>query len=200
MPGFLKSVYGMKTEEDIRRLYADWSRSYDREVGEAGYVTPTRVATALRAAGADPEARLLDFGCGTGISGMALAAAGFRAIDGVDLSPEMLDKAADKRIYTNLRVIGATDPVPNGYPAIAAIGVIGPGAAPLGLLDRLVEALAPGALLGFSFNDHALADPAFPARVAALAGAGTVAELFAEHGPHLPAIGIGATVYILQKQ
>ena len=48
---------------------------------------------------------------------------------------------------------------------LGAIGVIGPGAAPLHTLNRLVAALPKTGRLGFSFNDHALSDPAYAAAV-----------------------------------
>ena len=64
-----------------------------RTSSEWGYATPPRVAMALRLAGANVEKGVLDYGCGTGLSGMALAAVGFQVIDGTDISPEMLSQA-----------------------------------------------------------------------------------------------------------
>jgi predicted TPR repeat methyltransferase len=200
MAKFLSKVYGARSPEDVRRLYADWAASYDAEIGEAGYATPARVAAALRAAGADPAAPVLDFGCGTGVSGAALRAAGFATVDGVDLTPEMLALAEAKGLYRRLAVIGPDDAPPAGYATIAAIGVIGPGAAPLAVLPRLVDALPKGGLLGFSFNDHALSEPDYAAAVPALERAGTARTVFEERGDHLPGIGVKSTVYVLEKR
>ena len=76
-------------------------------------------------------------GCGTGLSGAALAEAGFTTIDGSDLSPGMLDKARALGVYRDLWL---PDDLPDRrYDAVAAVGVIGPGAAPLDLFDTCLE-------------------------------------------------------------
>jgi predicted TPR repeat methyltransferase len=200
MAKFLSKVYGAKSPEEVRRLYADWAASYDDEIAEAGYATPARVAAALRAAGAEPTRPVLDFGCGTGISGAALRAAGFEVCDGVDLTPEMLALAEAKGLYRRLTVIGPDEAPPAGYATIAAIGVVGPGAAPLAVLDRLVAALPEGGLLGFSFNDHALSEPAYAGALPALERAGRVRVISEERGDHLPGIDVKSTVYVLEKR
>ena len=85
---------------------------------------------------------------------------------------------------------------PGDYAAIVATGVISLGAAPPEMLGVLLEALAPGGLLAFSFNDPTLASVDYPAALeAALA---TQAELlFREHGPHLSEKVTGSDVIVL---
>ncbi len=199
MPKFLKKVYKVEQPDEVRGLYANWADSYEDEVREAGYATPARVAQALVAAGADTAQPILDFGCGTGLSGAALKQAGFQIIDGVDLTPEMLKVAAAKGLYRNLTPIGPDDAPPPGYTTMAAIGVIGHGAAPLDVLYRLLDALPPGGILGFSFNDHAMGDPAYAQAVPELAQAGQVRVAFEERGDHLPGIDVQSTVYVIEK-
>ncbi|MDU8911558.1 class I SAM-dependent DNA methyltransferase [Aestuariicoccus sp. MJ-SS9] len=196
---FLDKVYAARTAEETRAVYDAWSKSYEAEVAENGYATPGRCAAALHAIMADTNAPILDFGCGTGLSGLALRLAGFTVIDGLDLSPDMLAIARDKGLYRDLSQTQANDPLPRGYAAIAAIGVIGAGAAPLAVLDRIIDALEPGGFTVFSFNDHTLEDPSYQARVEALMADGTVTERFREHGPHLPGRDLNATVYVLEK-
>ncbi|MCR9127490.1 MAG: class I SAM-dependent methyltransferase [Rhodobacteraceae bacterium] len=199
---FLNKAYGPRDAAATRALYDDWSASYDAEVGENGYATPGRCARALRAVIADPQAPILDFGCGTGLSGLALKLAGFGQIDGVDLSSEMLAKAETKAVYRKLRMIEAEAPLdfaPGTYAAIAAIGVIGAGAAPISTLDMLMNGLAPGGFLVLSFNDHALADPRNVARLNEWVDCGAARLRFSEHGDHLPGIGLKSTVYVLEK-
>lgn len=192
-------VYKVRDEAETRDLYDDWAATYESAVKDEGYATPGRCAAALHAFMPDPDAPVLDFGCGTGLSGLALRLAGFNTLDGVDLSPGMLDLAREKGIYRHLDVIEPNSKVPDGYAAVAAIGVIGVGAAPLAALERIFDALASGAKCVFSFNDHTLEDPAFAARVDAVIAEGRFRELFREHGPHLPGKNINATVYVLEK-
>ncbi len=200
--GFLTSVYDLATTDETRDLYDRWSDSYDDEIIENGYVTPERVARALSAQIRDLHAPILDYGCGTGVSGAALIAAGFTTIDGADLSLEMLRQAQDKGIYRETWQVQPDEGLPfepGKYHAIAAIGVIGVGAAPPETFDLLMHALEPRGLFTFSFNDHALADPAFTTRLNDWIFDEKAKLLFEEHGPHLPGIDLNATVYVLEK-
>jgi predicted TPR repeat methyltransferase len=199
---FLDKAYQARDADSTRALYDDWSASYEVEVAENGYVTPERCAKALARFTEDMAAPILDFGCGTGLSGLALKLAGFETIDGLDLSPEMLGKARAKKVYRTLSVIEADAPLahrPGDYAAIAAIGVIGAGAAPISVLHNLVRELGPGGKLVLSFNDHALEDPKNEAGLNEWLDCGAATLLFKEHGPHLPGIDLKATVYVIEK-
>lgn len=89
---FLTKSYGKKSPGALRAHYDAWADSYDAEIAENGYATPARCAAALAATGLGRSAAILDLGCGTGLSGVALAAEGFTVIDGTDLSPGMLKR------------------------------------------------------------------------------------------------------------
>ena len=200
MTNFLDRAYQARDAASTRALYDDWAASYEAEVAENGYATPARCAEALKAHSADRAAPILDFGCGTGLSGLALKLAGFEVIDGVDLSAEMLASARDKGVYRNLQQIEADADLPRtDYSAIAAIGVIGAGAAPISVLHLLMRALPAGGKLVLSFNDHALEDPANEAGIAEWTDCGAARILFKEHGAHLPGINLGSKVYVLEK-
>lgn len=199
---FLDKVYTARTPDEARALYDAWAASYDSEVSGEGYITPKRVATALMDALADSDAPILDFGCGTGLSGHALAEAGFTVIDGMDISPGMLARAENRCIYRRLTQIapGANLPSPPGtYRAICAIGVIGAGAAPLSVMDQIFAALAPSGYCAFSFNDHTLEDPSFDAHVQQLVISGQARLVSHNYGPHLPGLKMGSAVYVLEK-
>lgn len=200
--GFLGRVYGLEGPEATRRLYAEWAASYDSEIAANGYATPRRSAEALARHVADRTAPVIDIGCGTGLSGLALRAAGFATIDGSDLTPEMLERAAARGLYRRLWIADANAlaPFPPGaYAHAAAIGVFGPGHAGPELVDAVMAALPPGGRFAFAFNDHTLADPAYEAGVEALLRGGIARLLHHSHGPHLPGIGLGAIVYVLAK-
>ncbi len=199
---FLDRVYAARSSEEQRALYDDWSASYDQEVSENGYATPGRTAALLAGVLTPHDAPILDFGCGTGLSGAAMAGVGFAVIDGVDISERMLATARARGVYRDLRAIplGAPLDIPVGaYRAITAVGVIGAGAAPLPVLDELMSCLAPGGMLAFSFNDHTLGDPAYEARVKHHLATGTVRQLVRDYGDHLPGRDMKSMIYILEK-
>ncbi len=198
---FLDKTYGLTSIDATIRHYDAWSKSYDAETGANGYATPGRLAHALAGHIDDKTAPILDYGCGTGLSGEALRREGFGTVDGMDVSAEMLAKAKAKGVYRDLQLIDATRAppvIPGSYPMILACGVIGSGAAPLSLLDALAECLVPGGGLAFSFNDVTLKDPAYPARVERLCADGFRMAM-REHGAHLPGIGMQSEIYILEK-
>ncbi|MAT87941.1 MAG: methyltransferase type 11 [Aestuariivita sp.] len=200
MEDFLDKVYA-NTSDDTRDLYAQWATSYDQEVGENGYATPARAAKALARRVTDVETPILDYGCGTGLSGVALRAAGFSTLHGIDVSKEMVAIADDKKAYQTIRVFDpdAPPPVKKGeFDVITAIGVIGIGAAPLHIFDTIIALLEPGGLFAFSFNDHALSDPAFETKVSDYVDTGKAKLLLREYGDHLPGAGLKSNVYILK--
>ena len=199
---FLDKVYEIEGSDDVRRFYETWADSYDAEAADNGYATPARCAKTLSLI-AQRDVELLDFGCGTGLSGQAFHDAGFTNMHGMDLSAQMLEQARAKDIYRTLTVINADDAPPirrGAYQVIAAVGVIGAGAAPVEVFDQLFNALGPGGLFVFSYNDHTLEDPRFEARVNDAFLAGQVKIRHREYGPHLPARNMKSVVYILEKQ
>lgn len=199
---FLDRVYAQATPEETRALYDAWAATYDAEIAQNGYATPGRVADALFRHLPEPDAPILDFGCGTGLGGLALKLAGFSTIDGMDPSPEMLDGARKKGVYRALERLDVQDKAPiapGAYRAITAIGVIGIGSAPASTFDLLMRALPKGGLLGLSLNDHALSQPQYEGALNQWLDCGAARLLFRKHGPHLPGQNLKSNVYIIEK-
>ncbi|MFW8592979.1 class I SAM-dependent DNA methyltransferase [Cribrihabitans neustonicus] len=199
---FLDRIFGAKDPGTIRELYESWASSYEDEIGESGYATPARIAAALWKYLPDPEAPVLDYGCGTGLAGLALRAAGYRVIDGLDPSPKMLDRARDKGIYRKLDLLDLNDkaPVkPGSYRAIVGCGVLGTGAAPPATFDVIMHALGRKGLFAFSYNDHALEDRAYTGKLNDWLDCSAARLLFRAHGDHLPGINLKSTVYVIEK-
>lgn len=59
----------------------------------------------------DSNLEVLDAGCGTGLFGTFLAEAGGKNIDGIDLSPGMLEVARNKGVYRYLKLGDLSQPV-----------------------------------------------------------------------------------------
>ena len=91
--------------QDCMRIYDKWAATYNDEVGDEAqnYVAPVLVAqVALKSSNNPAKSVILDAGCGTGLVGQALAMAGAKAIDGLDLSPAMLTVANQTGAYRSL--------------------------------------------------------------------------------------------------
>ena len=198
---YLKEVYSGDTN-DSRELYASWAATYDKEVQKNGYETPKRIANALKDVVSDQSDFILDYGCGTGLSGFALQAVGFENINGLDVSQEMVSLAEKKSIYKNLKVFDPFTEIPvypDQYKIITAIGVIGAGAAPLQVFDSLFTLLPQNGLFAFSFNDHTLNDPSYEKKVESCLGKGHATMLHKSYGDHLPKANLKSNIYILKK-
>lgn len=194
-------VYSTDDPEALRDVYDEWATDYDADLAAERYATPDRIADALgRHLGNGGP--VLDFGCGTGLSGIALSRAGFGQIDGYDVSSSMLDVARTTGAYRSLvqgRVGESVSVDLGSYVAVVACGAISTGAAPSWYLDDIIDGLAPGALFVVSLNEHALGDPDFVGRIDAAVSNGRIERLEAVDGPHLPERGLTATVFVLRR-
>ncbi|MEM7241004.1 MAG: methyltransferase domain-containing protein [Pseudomonadota bacterium] len=200
-PKFFDRAYGTEGQEATNQLYIDWADSYDEEVGSYGYASPRRCAEAL-VQFLPKDAEILDFGCGTGLSGKALRSVGFTTIDGSEIVPEMLEKARAIGAYRALYEGDIEHPFdfdPGAYAAITAVGVISSGAGPASLLREGLLALKKDGLICFSYNDHALEDPPYPQAVEDVLADGLAEQLFCEYGDHLPTKNVGSNVYVLKR-
>jgi predicted TPR repeat methyltransferase len=89
----------------VRHLFDQFSADYDqRMTGQLAYAAPQILQdlAALVMPGRDKLA-ILDLGCGTGLAGSVFKSLAAR-LDGVDLSPAMIEKARARQIYDHLEV------------------------------------------------------------------------------------------------
>ena len=142
-------------ETYVRALFDGYAPRFERHLTAAlGYRGPAVLVAALdRIAPGRRFARALDLGCGTGLMGLALAGRA-AAIDGVDLSPAMVERARAAGVYAALEA-GPLDAALAASPAgtydlvVAAdvmvyLGDLAP------VFAGASRALAPGGLLAFT--------------------------------------------------
>jgi predicted TPR repeat methyltransferase len=103
-----------------------------------------------------PDAQGVDFGCGSGVLGIALREAGLRQpLDGLDLSPVMLGLARETDCYRYL--LRANLLAPEEYPALVkpydfavTVGLMGDYVPYYVALPHIVSSLRDGAILGYA--------------------------------------------------
>ena len=98
---------------DVQQGYGEWVRTYEQVVQDEMDV---RLLDRLQTVDWSAPATVLDLACGTGRIGTWLRERCSAAIDGIDITPEMLDVARGKALYRSLRVADVTN---TGLPADA---------------------------------------------------------------------------------
>jgi SAM-dependent methyltransferase len=84
---------------DARTGYGEWVATYESTVEDAMDIG---LLDQLEHVRWDAVAEAADLGCGTGRTGVWLGDRGVAAIDGVDLTPEMLEVARRRQVYRRL--------------------------------------------------------------------------------------------------
>lgn len=175
----LKGALGLAGPEACLAYYRDWAANYDSGFAtEMQYLLPAHVAAAYMGTGAGGP--VLDVGAGTGLLAEALRGMGFRTeIDAADFSADMLDRAAEKRVYASLHRVDITRPIdlPPRYAGIVSSGTFTAGHVGPEALPHLLAIAVPQAQFALSINrrvwqangfDRALDDLAARARITAL--------------------------------
>ena len=200
--GFLGTAYDLETGEQTLDHYQRWAGTYDQEVGvDNGYAQPARCAAAL-AGVADPCSHVLDVGCGTGLSGVALRDAGFTRLDGCDFSPPMLERAAETGVYRQLfeaDLNAGLDIDGDAYDHAVAVGVFSFGHIRPDALREVLRVVRPGGAVVVGVNDHFWEVGELPAELDAIEADGLASVASREHGEHLPGAAIMGWVIVLVR-
>lgn len=184
----LERAYALDGDAASRALYRDWAETYDDTMLRGlQYQSPDTVAQLLADHLADRQALVLDIGCGTGLLGQALAVHGFGQIDGLDVSPEMMQVARRRGVYRELIAADLNRPLPLAdaqYGAMSCCGTFTHGHVGAGCLDELFRVLRPGAPFAFTVKREVFASLGFEARLAALAQQGRIRQVYFAHDRH----------------
>jgi predicted TPR repeat methyltransferase len=172
----LRRAYALQSQAEGETLYREWAATYDQTmINGLGYESPVRLATAFSAHVEWRDRPLIDLGCGTGLVARALAEHGFTAVDGLDLSPEMLGVAAATGHYHQLVVADLNAPLPfadGAYHAVLCNGTFTSGHVDAGCLDEIVRILAPGGSLAAAVHHSVWEEHGFHIGFERLVGAG----------------------------
>ena len=160
----LDEAYAVDGPDANRELYASWAETYESVfLAENDYVYHRHVAAAFRDAQDSLDTLdgpVLDAGCGTGVVGAELARLGVAVIDGIDISPEMLAKAASKThdgdpTYRHLFEADLTGPISladDAYAGVVSAGAFTHGHLGPETISELLRAARPGACCSLGIN------------------------------------------------
>lgn len=158
----------MMNNTSKKEIYNIWSSSYDTYVKEQEYAGPKEIANKLASMILNFNQKkipILDFGCGTGLVGEEIKNLELPiSLDGIDISPMMLEKARARECYKNLmevnllddNILDETTQNIKKYGVIVSCGVFLEGHAPLEIIEKLLDHLQIEGFLLFTIRDSYL--------------------------------------------
>ncbi len=153
-----RKVYAAKDSAEQASAYAEWAGSYDEAMAESGYVSPPILAAQLAGYCPAGQSTILDVGCGTGLGGIALCAAGFKILDGTDISEAMMAEASKKDIYRDLFAADLLAGIPassNTYDGAFSTGTFTLGHVGPQAISEVIRVLKPGGVFCLTVSDQA---------------------------------------------
>lgn len=145
----------------IKNFYAGWAETYEKQTTSWDYAAPSTAVQLMKtlssddAVAIDPgnkKIEIVDAGCGTGLLAKLLDDQGYCAIDGFDISEEMVELAKPLGIYRNLNSnVDINLPVRNEwtrkYDCTISVGVFTPGHVPPSSLSHLIDLTRAGGII-----------------------------------------------------
>ncbi|KAM3421392.1 hypothetical protein BST61_g1788 [Cercospora zeina] len=215
---FLQRAYALDSTSAAHDLYSAWAASYDQDLSAGAYASPIRAAEALlrhlpSAASSEQAEKsamtVLDAGCGTGmvaeclIPSTQLTGQNF-VIDGVDLTPGMLDVARDKDLYRKLSTADLNEPlliVDGTYDIVMCVGTLTKGHVGPKVLSELVRVAKPGGgLIVATVHDEIWESGGYKAEVEQLGSGGAVKMLSTNGFGLIEGQSKGGRMVVLRKE
>lgn len=191
----------------LRDIYNEWASSYDKELADEAqdYVAPALAGAyllqALKTPSINDGLEILDAGCGTGLVGAHLATIGAKKIDGVDLSPGMLDLAKKTNAYRKLETADLSAPLAfkdGSYDALTCIGTLTQGHVGPKAINEFVRVVKKGGFIVVTILDYIFAKGGYEAAIQELVKSKTVDIVTARVEDYRRGAGVRAWMIVLQ--
>ncbi len=182
----LMAAYAVKSPDDNRELYAQWAATYEQFMDHNRYIYALQVAEIFAERTPAPAEAVLDAGCGTGRVGRELSRLGVTPVDGIDISPEMLDVArtmtgpGGSPSYRRLMEADLTGPIDietASYSGIVSSGAFTHGHLGPDTLSELLRVARPGAICVIGVNTSLFESNGFKDRFERYAADGIICDL-----------------------
>ncbi|KAL6862917.1 hypothetical protein ACO1O0_003160 [Amphichorda felina] len=203
----LSRAYGSTNVNETKVLYDEWAASYDKEMAkeDQDYVGPALAAAhVLKHLGTksiDPSLEILDAGCGTGLAGIALAQLGAKKLDGVDLSPGMLDIARKAGVYRHLDTADLSTRLIHGdnrYDAVCCVGTLTQGHVGPVALDEFVRIVKPGGFVVATVLGYIYESGGYEAKIESLGNQGKIQLVSADLEDYRRTAGVRARMVVIK--
>jgi ubiquinone/menaquinone biosynthesis C-methylase UbiE len=205
----MSRAHSIQGVAEARTFYDDWAKTYDLTMTPEGedYVGPALASTyllkCLGSGSTSENVQILDAGCGTGLVGACLHKAGVKNVDGVDLSPGMLDYAEKTGAYRSLKVTDLTHPLDSGdnsYDAVICVGTFTQNHVGPEPLDEFVRVIKPGGFIVATIMGTIWVNGGFEDKVKSLEADGKVKVISTKLEDYRRRAGVQARIIVLQVQ
>ncbi len=171
----LQWIYASRGEEQLRERYDVWAADYDMDLDHLRWTAPQAGAERCHHF-AREGSEILDAGCGTGLVGASLAALGHSRIVGFDLSAGMLERSAERGVYSELHQGSLLDRLPfddGRFASVISVGVFTLGHVGGSAFAELARVTSPGGHVSITFRDDAVDHLGYRAEQQRLVDSGT---------------------------
>ncbi|KAK4496727.1 hypothetical protein PRZ48_012710 [Zasmidium cellare] len=203
---FLQRAYDLTGATDAEQLYNEWASTYDGDL-ESEYASPQRTVEAVIKHLDDNKSNLkiLDAGCGTGLVGDEFAKSSLKekfVIDGLDLTPGMLEAARKKGVYQDLETADLTKPInrtDGSYDVVTCVGTLTKGHVGPAVFNEFVRVLRKGGLVAATVHEEIWESGGYKSVVEGLGKAGEVEVVGTEAFGILKGETRGGVMVVLRK-
>lgn len=142
--------------QQVLEEYEAGAARYEQWITRAEYRAPLDGSRLLRRYCGNLDDPILDAGCGSGLSGDALAQQGFRRLVGIDASPAMVQIAQENEVYETLLAGNLLERLPFDsaqFGAAICVAVLGHIQSVEQLAIELCRVVKPGGYIVFTQRD-----------------------------------------------
>lgn len=144
------------TSEDVEVYYDVWAKKYNEDLKNWQYHAPIEAAKLLKSF-MPGSVKILDAGCGTGLTGITLREFGYADIVGIDISRKSIALAEETGAYSSLQQQDLQkQPFPfnnDEFDAVNCIGVLSYIEDPISLFQEFCRIVRPGGYIVFTHRE-----------------------------------------------
>jgi predicted TPR repeat methyltransferase len=144
------------TSEDVEVYYDVWAKKYNEDLKDWQYHAPIEAAKLLKSF-MPGAVKILDAGCGTGLTGITLREFGYADIAGIDISRKSITLAEETGAYSSLQQQDLQkQPFPfniDEFDAVNCIGVLTYIEDPRSLFQEFCRIVRPGGYIVFTHRE-----------------------------------------------